>query len=160
MPLIDDLEMETSAEELGRRKFLGLAGSGAIATIAAGAGITTISYLSPRVLYEESTKFKVGRPEDIPVGHMVVLPRQKVYVMRTVAGIVALSAVCTHLGCVTRLEGGDIFCPCHGSHFSKDGKVTGGPAPRPLRRLAVTLERGQLVVDSGSFIGDEEVFAV
>lgn len=160
MPLIDDLEMETSEEELARRKFLGIAGSGALATIVAGAGITTVSFLSPRVLYEESSRFKVGRPEDIPVGHMVVLPRQKVYVLRTPAGIVALSAVCTHLGCVTRFEGKDIFCPCHGSHFSRDGKVTGGPAPRPLRRLAVTLERGQLVVDAASFVSDEEVFAV
>ena len=41
---------------------------------------------------------------------------------------------CSHLGCALRYNkaehSGD--CPCHGSRFSKKGKILDGPANRPL----------------------------
>jgi len=43
--------------------------------------------------------------------------------------------VCTHLGCVPLAEAGDFggwFCPCHGSHYDKSGRVRRGPAPENL----------------------------
>lgn len=43
--------------------------------------------------------------------------------------------VCTHLGCVPLGEAGDFggwFCPCHGSHYDKAGRIRKGPAPRNL----------------------------
>lgn len=163
MPLIDDLKYDPSEEELRRRKFLGLAGSGALATIALGAGITTVKYLEPNVLFEESSRFKVGRPEDIPKGTLLVLEREQVFILHGPDGFVALSAVCTHLGCMTRYEKATsrIFCPCHGSAFSSDdGKVTGGPAPKPLARLKITLEKGELYVDAAAFAGPDETLEV
>ncbi len=44
------------------------------------------------------------------------------------------SPVCTHLGCYFAWnQNAERFeCPCHASVFSMDGKVLGGPAPRPL----------------------------
>ena len=47
---------------------------------------------------------------------------------------VVLSAVCTHAGCTVRYEAGsrDVACPCHGSTFELDGRVTAGPAQSPL----------------------------
>jgi ubiquinol-cytochrome c reductase iron-sulfur subunit len=47
-----------------------------------------------------------------------------------------MSAVCTHLGCITIADAGDFggwFCPCHGSHFDTSGRVREGPAPRNLQ---------------------------
>lgn len=47
---------------------------------------------------------------------------------------VALSAVCTHAGCTVHYAAGsrDVACPCHGSTFELDGRVTAGPAQSPL----------------------------
>ena len=43
--------------------------------------------------------------------------------------------ICTHLGCVPLANKGDYegwFCPCHGSHYDKSGRVRKGPAPLNL----------------------------
>lgn len=44
--------------------------------------------------------------------------------------------VCTHLGCVPLGdEAGDYggwFCPCHGSHYDRSGRIRKGPAPENL----------------------------
>ena len=43
--------------------------------------------------------------------------------------------VCTHLGCVPIEDAGDHdgwFCPCHGSHYDKAGRIRKGPAPENL----------------------------
>ncbi len=149
MPLLDDLKAEPTETELERRKFLGLLGSSALSIAALGTAITGVRYLEPDVLFEAETRFRVGRPDAIAVGTVVVLLRQKVYVVRSAEGFYALSSVCTHLGCMTRFERDQnrIFCPCHGSRFDLSGHVTGGPAPRPLPRLDLSLDRGILVVD-------------
>ncbi|HEX8465162.1 MAG TPA: ubiquinol-cytochrome c reductase iron-sulfur subunit [Abditibacterium sp.] len=54
----------------------------------------------------------------------------------------AVSARCTHAGCVVEWQGEaavPLRCPCHESHFALDGKVLSGPAQKPLARYNATV---------------------
>ena len=154
MSLVDDLRAKTPPEDLTRREALGKITATMFVIAGIGTTFTTIKYLRPNVLFEPPTKFRVGRPDEIPVGTLAVLPEQKVYVAHTQDGFFAMGATCTHLGCMTRYVAaeGTIFCPCHGSHFDLEGRVTGGPAPTPLIRLHLSLVAGELVVDSARLV--------
>jgi cytochrome b6-f complex iron-sulfur subunit len=162
MPLIDDLKLPLGDQERSRRAFLGMLTGGAFAAAAIGTGITSVRYLWPEVLFEEETRFRIGKPADIAPGTVLVLLEQKAYVVRTNDGVFALSATCTHLGCLTQYEREQhrIFCPCHGSRYDANGRVTNGPAPKPLPRLALAIERGELILDVGQTVGDEFLLKV
>jgi glycine/D-amino acid oxidase-like deaminating enzyme/nitrite reductase/ring-hydroxylating ferredoxin subunit len=51
----------------------------------------------------------------------------------------ALSARCTHLGCIVHFNDAERAweCPCHGSRFDIEGSVIQGPANKPLQRKDV-----------------------
>jgi Rieske Fe-S protein len=85
---------------------------------------------------------------DVPVKGGVVLDGKKIVVTQPTAGeFKAFTAVCTHMQCiVSSVKNNTISCPCHGSTYSaSDGSVKGGPAPSPLRPVAVTVEGDQVV---------------
>lgn len=64
---------------------------------------------------------------------------------------VAMSNVCTHLGCRVRwIQDEQIFfCPCHNGVFSPNGEVLDGPPPAPLNRYEVMVEQGQIYILRG-----------
>ena len=75
----------------------------------------------------------------------------------------ALSATCTHLGCLTvwKPELGIIACPCHGSKFKRDGTKIAGPAPRPLPWLKMWLtDDGDLMVDRAALLSSRQLVKV
>ncbi|MER3425647.1 MAG: Rieske (2Fe-2S) protein [Thermus sp.] len=74
-----------------------------------------------------------------------------------VEGIVAYSAVCTHLGCIISqwlAAKGAALCPCHGGTYdlAHGARVIAGPPPRPIPQLPLKLENGALVA-AGEFLG-------
>ena len=102
---------------------------------------------TPTVSPGPMRRFKIGAPELYPVGSETRLEKENVFVFRDNQGVFAMSAVCTHLGCVVARSQQGFACPCHGSRFNDAGAVTGGPAPRGLPWLAVGLAAdGDLMV--------------
>jgi Rieske Fe-S protein len=85
----------------------------------------------------------VGGSRVIPV------PGDKILVVRTdAASFDTLSGVCTHAGCTVRYVVGSMsfLCPCHGSSYSLDGMVTGGPALRALTPYTNTFDEGAMML--------------
>jgi cytochrome b6-f complex iron-sulfur subunit len=153
----------TARPELSRRDFLNEITLGALGIAGLGGGALTYQYFSPNVLFEPSTMFRAGNPDLYPVNSVTFLQDQQVYIVRTAAGFYAVSAVCTHLGCVTQWkpEAEMIACPCHGSKFHSDGKKIEGPAPRPLPHYAINLTAdGELQVDKLQTIKADQVLKV
>ena len=74
---------------------------------------------------------------------------EPVYVLPQDDGtFVALSPICTHLGCTVEIEGARLVCPCHGSTYDRAGKVLRGPAERALARYPTRLSPdGVLTID-------------
>jgi cytochrome b6-f complex iron-sulfur subunit len=60
----------------------------------------------------------------------------------------AFVGVCTHLDCnVAYLpEQRKFFCACHEGWYNAEGINIAGPPPRPLRRLSLTIEGGDLII--------------
>jgi menaquinol-cytochrome c reductase iron-sulfur subunit len=62
--------------------------------------------------------------------------------------VTVFSPICPHLGCHYDWypESKKFICPCHGSVFSIDGKVLGGPSPRGLDTLPWKIENGDVYI--------------
>jgi len=141
-------------ESIDRRVFIKwfVVGWSAFAAVVAGYGTVVLRYLFPNVLFEPVQFFRAGFPDEYEVG--LVSERFKdqhgVWIVRDDEKIVALSTVCTHLGCTPNWQAneGKFKCPCHGSGFYKTGINFEGPAPRPLERFQITLsDDGEIIVD-------------
>jgi len=149
--------------EVNRRDFLAEIAFAALGIAAGGSAVVTYRYLSPNVLFEPPTKFRAGSPDLYPVNTVTYLPEQQVYIVRTTDGFYAVSAVCTHLGCITQWkpEADQIACPCHGSKFKPNGSKIEGPAPRPLPHFLITLTLdGELQVDKLETVKINQAFKV
>lgn len=142
-------------EDQSRREFMARLGLGACALTAAGAALTVLDFMEPKVLFEPATEFKAGNIQEYPEGTVKFNEEHRAYIIGGQGGVFAVSAVCTHLGCITRYHAneGMIACPCHGSQFDPEGNVTHGPAPRPLPWLEVKADaEGNLTVDTSMVI--------
>jgi Rieske Fe-S protein len=120
----------------------------------AGAGAAGIAVLTGCAVYGDETNAPPPPPQaggdtalakvsEIPVGGGRIIGDAQVVVTQPSAGTFAcFSAICTHAGCtVADVSNGTINCPCHGSRFNiTDGSVAGGPAPRGLAQVAVTID--------------------
>jgi cytochrome b6-f complex iron-sulfur subunit len=65
---------------------------------------------------------------------------------------VAMTAVCTHLGCTVQYEpqADRIHCACHGGVYNPyTGANVSGPPPRPLKLFKVAVNEAGVVVSRG-----------
>ncbi|WP_144798849.1 QcrA and Rieske domain-containing protein [Halorubrum depositum] len=73
-----------------------------------------------------------------------------------VSGYAAFSKVCTHAGCmVDGRDGTVLVCPCHSGRFdpTTGARVVGGPPPRSLPQLPITVSSDGYLVATGDFQG-------
>jgi cytochrome b6-f complex iron-sulfur subunit len=146
-----------------RRDFLNEVTLGALGIAGLGSVAVTYQFFSPNVLFEPPTSFRAGNPDLYPVHSVTILQDQQVYIVRMPEGFYAVSAICTHLGCVTQWkpDTDQIACPCHGSKFKADGTKIEGPAPRPLPHFAISLTAdGELFVDKLQTVKPDEILKV
>lgn len=139
-------------DQLSRRAVLGAgaAGSGAVLLAACGSGGSSDSSGSNA---GSGAKAKSGgalaKLADIPVGQAVSAEdggKPIVVAQPTKGTAAAFSAICTHMGCTVKPAGKELHCPCHGSRYdASTGKVLHGPAPKPLPKVAVHVEGGEVV---------------
>ena len=141
--------------------FAGFLGWGAVLTSLGIGTLAFVRFMYPRVLFEPPSQFKIGAPGLYGVNSVSTkwIKALRFWLVRYDDRFVALSALCTHLGCTPRyLATEDKFkCPCHGSGFrgfksgwTQLGANYEGPAPRPLERFKLSLGgAGDIVVDKG-----------
>ena len=78
-------------------------------------------FLSPNVLYEPSPIVNAGQARTLSCRFRDAGPAKRHLRRPQPEGFYALSAICTHLGCLTawKPELGIIACPCHGSSSNR-----------------------------------------
>jgi cytochrome b6-f complex iron-sulfur subunit len=136
-------------QSVSRRDFLGLAAVWAAVVSMGLSLIGLIKFPLPALFPDISKTFKIGKPDDYPVGAEKIFEDKKVIVLRDQEGFYAISLICTHLGCIVAKHTEKYDCPCHGSKFDLKGKVKSGPAPKALQWLKIfKLPDGKLAVNA------------
>jgi cytochrome b6-f complex iron-sulfur subunit len=158
---------------VSRRQFLNRAWTASFLTFLGLFGMSTLSFLWPKLTGGFGTTITAGNYEDLlkeigPANNykpkFVAEGRfwltyyegtgdSPVYaaIGAVEAKMQALYRKCVHLGCsVPHCEKSMLFeCPCHGSKYTLHGEYYGGPAPRGLDRFPIVIEGGKVVVDTG-----------
>jgi cytochrome b6-f complex iron-sulfur subunit len=161
--LEEEKQEQRDGKEVDRRSFFVKLGLGSLSIATAGTVVFAYQFLSPNVLYEPSPIINAGKPENYPVDSVTQDVNSGIYIIHAKEGFFSLSAVCTHLGCLTawKPELGIVACPCHGSKFKRDGEKIEGPAPKPLPWYRIWLsDEGDLMVDRSTTVRSQQFLRV
>lgn len=152
---MDDTTGKGSFEEPVSRRSLfkyALLGFSALAT-AGGVLTPIIAYLWPprQASAAGGGAVNVASTVDLPpgTGQVFSVYNKPVLVISTPDGYQALSATCTHLGCILfwNEQRQLIACPCHEAYFNTNGAVVSGPPPAPLPTYRVQVDGDQIFVE-------------
>jgi len=146
-----------SVEEVSRRTILRVS-LGLVGLLGLGA---VVKFLGYQPAPANPTHVILKTPQDYQVGSATSLPEAKAWLFRDKQGLYAISAVCTHLGCMVNFAKDQFECPCHGSLYNASGYVLKGPARLPLNYLALTLSpEGAVVLDTRANVPPDQRLAV
>ena len=109
-----------------------------------------VRFLEPPGSGAQGGKTTVKKAE-IPVGaskDIVVNNTPAIIINVPDKGFIALSKVCTHLGCLVEYDKikQRLLCPCHAGAFSLNGNVLSGPPPKPLQKYPVKVEGEDIAI--------------
>lgn len=134
-----------------RRGFLHKIVGGVGAVVAVSTLYPVVKYIIPPVKkIKIVNSMTVGKASEVPAGTGKIFQfnDDKVIVVNHGGNITAVSAVCTHLGCLVHWDeaANMIACPCHGARYKQDGEIISGPQPRPLKQYKAKIEGDNIVV--------------
>jgi cytochrome b6-f complex iron-sulfur subunit len=140
-----------------------------------GIAATIINTLWPRNVQGFGGSIFVGTVDQIEPGQKFKNVEAKAWIVRLDAeqaqrnngqegAILALYQKCPHLGCTVPFRedysredprsgeryAGWFLCPCHGSTYSDAGVRVFGPAPRSMDTFEVTIDGGNITVNTGA----------
>jgi len=116
----------------------------------------SLSFLSPLESKNKRSGLHLkatGMISDIPNGSVLPFRSGKFYLVRLEdGGFIALSLICSHLGCSVQWDKAEnkFICPCHSSQFDIRGNVMSRPAPRALDYYPVIIREGEVLVDTST----------
>lgn len=154
--LVGRFHHDPMQNQVQRRSFVRNAALGAVGSVLALTGAAFGAMLWPNKTGAFGSTIAVP-PDQIPPvdGAPYKNTQGKFYLVHTKDGLLALYSKCTHLGCAVPWVGPAdnihaFQCPCHGSMFDYTGVKTGGPAPRPMDYMAVSVDpSGSVMVNTG-----------
>jgi Rieske Fe-S protein len=133
-----------------RRDFLAVLGNGALAACASADPVAPLVDLEAGVEVSGNvvTVSLIAQPALARAGGQLISLRAGVIVLHpTIDRYRAFTSICTHAGCgITKVERGEMVCPCHGSRYDGSGLVVAGPAPMPLVEYPVVVDASVLRV--------------
>lgn len=133
-----------------RRNFLKLL-TVTLGTTAAGSlAYPLVRFLAPPQLKAQGGQVSI-RKSDIGLGEgkeILYGDTPAIVVNVKGMGFIALSRICTHLGCLVEYskEENKFICPCHAGTFSIEGNVLSGPPPKPLAKLPLTVQGDNILI--------------
>lgn len=139
-------------QQFKRRQFLSIAWGTALAGLGGGMLASLFRFIQPVSAGGFGGIVRAGKVDEFPIGSVSHIKAGRFFLYRLEDGsFLALWQRCTHLGCsVPWVETENQFhCPCHGSLFDLKGEVQGGPAPRPMDYFPVSINNGEVFVDTG-----------
>ncbi len=118
---------------------------------------TLISFVYPASKFLIPPKSRAGETtlvinkKDIPPGSAKEITYNEtpvIIINRMGSGFIALSRICTHLGCLVGYDkfNSKLVCPCHAGEFDLEGNVLSGPATKPLLRFPLKITSDQLTI--------------
>jgi menaquinol-cytochrome c reductase iron-sulfur subunit len=158
----------TDPPDDARRRFLQKLSISLGAFAALLVGVPIVGFVLEPLLRRSAVAWRpVGKRDDFQVGQTVEVTFEDASPMAW-AGVtaktgawlrrngedefVAFALNCTHLGCPVRwVANAELFmCPCHGGVYYSDGRVAGGPPPRPLTRYPVRVRGENVEIQTSS----------
>lgn len=139
-------------QNMQRRKVLDFIIGTSFLTVVVSILYPILKFIFPPRLPEASQmQVNVGKVDDIPLNSGKIFKfgsRPGIIVRKADGSFVALSATCTHLGCIVqyRKDLGHIWCACHNGHFDLSGRVLSGPPPSPLQEFKVKIMGDEIYV--------------
>jgi cytochrome b6-f complex iron-sulfur subunit len=107
-----------------------------------------LKYLAPQKAEIKSGKLTIRKSDVGDAKEILFQNTPAIIIDRPGKGLIALSRVCTHLGCLIEYDKREkmLICPCHAGIFNLEGRVVSGPPPKSLTVIPLKVEGEDIVI--------------